>query len=116
MFTLIFCTQLFFFYLFFFLMIRRPPRSTLFPYTTLFRSEGAPRAPAQAQPERRRSAGAAGWRRAVLLRTADPPDAAGCGARSAQQDPQQAAALAAPWRAGRGLAEARLPRHAAGQA
>src|SRR5260370_37699559 len=24
--------------LFFFLMIRRPPRSTLFPYTTLFRS------------------------------------------------------------------------------
>src|SRR5690349_24218629 len=25
--------------LFFFLMIRRPPRSTLFPYTTLFRSE-----------------------------------------------------------------------------
>src|SRR2546428_12020954 len=29
--------QLFFF---FFLMIRRPPRSTLFPYTTLFRSPG----------------------------------------------------------------------------
>src|SRR2546430_7160570 len=29
-------TTLFFF--FFFLMIRRPPRSTLFPYTTLFRS------------------------------------------------------------------------------
>src|SRR3712207_8753214 len=28
----------------FFLMIRRPPRSTLFPYTTLFRSR--PRAPA----------------------------------------------------------------------
>src|SRR3712207_8161014 len=26
---------------FFFLMIRRPPRSTLFPYTTLFRSDGA---------------------------------------------------------------------------
>src|SRR5690554_7177045 len=25
--------------LFFFLMLRRPPRSTLFPYTTLFRSE-----------------------------------------------------------------------------
>src|SRR5437762_12375221 len=30
--------KLTFFYLFFFLMIRRPPRSTLFPYTTLFRS------------------------------------------------------------------------------
>src|SRR5260370_7147246 len=28
-----------FFSLFFFLMIRRPPRSTLFPYTTLFRSQ-----------------------------------------------------------------------------
>src|SRR2546425_10181206 len=26
------------YFLFFFLMIRRPPRSTLFPYTTLFRS------------------------------------------------------------------------------
>src|SRR3712207_7596275 len=30
--------------MFFFLMIRRPPRSTLFPYTTLFRSE-EPRPP-----------------------------------------------------------------------
>src|SRR2546422_3576500 len=29
-----------FLFLFFFLMIRRPPRSTLFPYTTLFRSGG----------------------------------------------------------------------------
>src|SRR3712207_7322090 len=27
------------FFFFFFLMIRRPPRSTLFPYTTLFRSK-----------------------------------------------------------------------------
>src|SRR3712207_9272445 len=27
-------------FIFFFLMIRRPPRSTLFPYTTLFRSDG----------------------------------------------------------------------------
>src|SRR5438477_5827205 len=42
--------------IFFFLMIRRPPRSTLFPYTTLFRStcfirgqEKAP-APAAARP------------------------------------------------------------------
>src|SRR2546425_6578178 len=32
------CPLLFFPLLFFFLMIRRPPRSTLFPYTTLFRS------------------------------------------------------------------------------
>src|SRR2546425_8334853 len=29
------------FFFFFFLMIRRPPRSTLFPYTTLFRSDSA---------------------------------------------------------------------------
>src|SRR5215510_14776332 len=32
---------------FFFLMIRRPPRSTLFPYTTLFRSALPPEAPAE---------------------------------------------------------------------
>src|SRR2546421_12758721 len=31
------------FSLFFFLMIRRPPRSTLFPYTTLFRSRSRAR-------------------------------------------------------------------------
>src|SRR6266516_6866163 len=30
---------IFFLLFFFFLMIRRPPRSTLFPYTTLFRSQ-----------------------------------------------------------------------------
>src|SRR6266496_5182494 len=35
----LFLTFLFFF---FFLMIRRPPRSTLFPYTTLFRSRCPP--------------------------------------------------------------------------
>src|SRR3712207_7455548 len=32
---------------FFFLMIRRPPRSTLFPYTTLFRSESLRRLAAE---------------------------------------------------------------------
>src|SRR5256885_12120269 len=32
-----------YFFFFFFLMIRRPPRSTLFPYTTLFRSLPRPR-------------------------------------------------------------------------
>src|SRR5256885_8879448 len=37
--------SLFLFFFFFFLMIRRPPRSTLFPYTTLFRS-GHGRSPA----------------------------------------------------------------------
>src|SRR2546425_12545523 len=37
---MLYCTRpgLHYFLFFFFLMIRRPPRSTLFPYTTLFRS------------------------------------------------------------------------------
>src|SRR5215203_7146363 len=47
--------------LFFFLMIRRPPRSTLFPYTTLFRSRGRRRSPGRrwraSEPRR------PGWRR-----------------------------------------------------
>src|SRR6266542_5492495 len=39
LFLLFMCLWLsFIFFFFFFLMIRRPPRSTLFPYTTLFRS------------------------------------------------------------------------------
>src|SRR2546422_9422992 len=51
------CTiRLFFF--FFFLMIRRPPRSTLFPYTTLFRSHYGKnrrvRSPENAAPAGRR--------------------------------------------------------------
>src|SRR6266516_148857 len=42
------------YYLFFFLMIRRPPRSTLFPYTTLFRSPRGPaRGPADAHTRAR---------------------------------------------------------------
>src|SRR2546426_868706 len=44
-------------FFFFFLMIRRPPRSTLFPYTTLFRSPcpGSSAAPSSAgcSPDRR---------------------------------------------------------------
>src|SRR5438045_5386686 len=43
---------------FFFFMIRRPPRSTLFPYTTLFRSRGDPFA-GGADAKRRRRAGRA---------------------------------------------------------
>src|SRR2546429_10027217 len=35
------------YFCFFFLMIRRPPRSTLFPYTTLFRSRGRLEIPPQ---------------------------------------------------------------------
>src|SRR6266566_8028870 len=45
----------FFSFCFFFLMIRRPPRSTLFPYTTLFRPGTARRCwPAGSAPSRRR--------------------------------------------------------------
>src|SRR5688572_31260877 len=33
-------------------MLRRPPRSTLFPYTTLFRSPGEPSLPRRARSER----------------------------------------------------------------
>src|SRR2546423_3460157 len=46
--------------IFFFLMIRRPPRSTLFPYTTLFRSSPdvqlRTRPPALGQPHQRQHA------------------------------------------------------------
>src|SRR2546427_7627277 len=54
-----FCCTFFFF---FFLMIRRPPRSTLFPYTTLFRSQH--RGPAA----HRRARGARSWRQASQRR------------------------------------------------
>src|SRR2546430_6497114 len=37
-FFLFYCCRFLLCFFFFFLMIRRPPRSTLFPYTTLFRS------------------------------------------------------------------------------
>src|SRR6266566_9044762 len=44
--------------LFFFLMIRRPPRSTLFPYTTLFRSAGRRQFKPRDHAQRRRLAAA----------------------------------------------------------
>src|SRR5256886_10266010 len=51
---------------FFFLMIRRPPRSTLFPYTTLFRSlVSAAAVRAVRQRERRRGADGGPWDHAV---------------------------------------------------
>src|SRR5690349_22816888 len=54
---------------FFFLMIRRPPRSTLFPYTTLFRS------PARRRRDRRVRERAAG-RVATAQRTEHDPHSA----------------------------------------
>src|SRR5215813_14579112 len=55
------------FFFFFFLMIRRPPRSTLFPYTTLFRSER--RRPLPASPGARPGAAARGFGRAAGSRS-----------------------------------------------
>src|SRR5690242_21036886 len=45
------------FFFFFFLMIRRPPRSTLFPYTTLFRPRPRPLAGREDRLRRGREAG-----------------------------------------------------------
>src|SRR3712207_8422461 len=62
-------------------MIRRPPRSTLFPYTTLFRSEGRNRLPDGLRPPpvhfvALREGDRASWRRHHQLRLSpccDPP-------------------------------------------
>src|SRR5688572_32325049 len=56
--------SLFIFLFFFFLMIRRPPRSTLFPYTTLFRSD-RPHERSVSLGDRRREGQ---WRRLELYR------------------------------------------------
>src|SRR6266508_6649512 len=58
----------FFFFFFFFLMIRRPPRSTLFPYTTLFRSRPHP-----VRRGYRLGRHCAGRRAAAARRRAGPP-------------------------------------------
>src|SRR3712207_8076904 len=63
-------------YYFFFLMIRRPPRSTLFPYTTLFRSAG--------ETESRREAGA---RKTEGRRQASQPQGCPSGGRPADARP-----------------------------
>src|SRR6266496_6596374 len=95
----------FFVFFFFFLMIRRPPRSTLFPYTTLFRSPRGPLLPrgscrpgrlppgaraaaarANCRPRRRSRGGAAcrapPARRPAGWRSAPPRESATDGARS----------------------------------
>src|SRR5256885_8661861 len=48
------------YFFFFFLMIRRPPRSTLFPYTTLFRSVADRAAPRRHQSRRHPRGGGQG--------------------------------------------------------
>src|SRR2546426_2819841 len=66
-------------------MIRRPPRSTLFPYTTLFRSHGA----AAARPQRWHDAA----RGAVELRVAH---AGGGGRRARRRSEEHTSELQSP--------------------
>src|SRR3712207_8347561 len=56
-------------------MIRRPPRSTLFPYTTLFRSKGGRRRPRQPRRQARHPAraGRAGRLTATARGESGPP-------------------------------------------
>src|SRR6266700_1844915 len=78
-------TVICFFFFFFFLMIRRPPRSTLFPYTTLFRSGALPRHGASlGRPDRDDPAARAAWQRAGGAR------------RDAGTRPRRSRAAAAP--------------------
>src|SRR3712207_8210566 len=67
-------------------MIRRPPISTLFPYTTLFRSRGPALLPDEPRPVRGRGHGDGGPR----VRRADRPRAAD-GVRPRAQPPDRAA-------------------------
>src|SRR6267154_2899283 len=57
-------------FFFFFLMIRRPPRSTLFPYTTLFRSAVDP--PRPAAGGHRRRVGPTADRKSTRLNSSHP--------------------------------------------
>src|SRR5438876_8754390 len=59
----------------FFLLIRRPPRSTLFPYTTLFRSSrgsGPPPLPTPAPPRGSTGTGAPRDRKSTRLNSSHP--------------------------------------------
>src|SRR6266576_3042743 len=79
---------------FFFLMIRRPPRSTLFPYTTLFRPQRGARRRARACPARMASRGAALLERRRLARGRVDPAAA----RAARRGARRALELADIWK------------------
>src|SRR3712207_7547951 len=62
-------------------MIRRPPRSTLFPYTTLFRSSTPP-----ASPPAARGAGTLPVSRRIRLgRSSSPPDGVGSPVRRSEE-------------------------------
>src|SRR2546426_631878 len=76
---MLWCRVLHTLFFFFFLMIRRPPRSTLFPYTTLFRSPGGrgrragPLGRARARRPRVKITGVEAIPLAVPLRESSPP-------------------------------------------
>src|ERR1041385_8894459 len=103
------------FFFFFFLMIRRPPRSTLFPYTTLFRS-GKPGGKPGGNPPNSRPAGLrraapggnppnsrpAGLRRAVPAATSPIPVPRDYGALRRLQ-PARTSHLAGFWRGPAGI-------------
>src|SRR6266480_2082853 len=78
---------------FFFLMIRRPPRSTLFPYTTLFRS----RSWRAGCWRPRRTASATAWRfpGCCCLRTAAPSTGIAVSRRSRCSEPMTEQGMAA---------------------
>src|SRR3712207_7949324 len=73
---------------FFFLMIRRPPRSTLFPYTTLFRSKTLVGAAAMAEAKATtlilvtNTVSGRQWKRELLARTSLTEDEIGEYSRS----------------------------------
>src|SRR5215204_2819269 len=79
-----------FFFFFFFLMIRRPPRSTLFPYTTLFRS------PASARRQLHLTLGPGARRLGVARHLRDR--GGGSGGPEADARPRDAAGLQRPHR------------------
>src|SRR2546428_4837814 len=92
---------------FFFLMIRRPPRSTLFPYTTLFRSQESEEAAASAPGARQELAaariGSIGGREAGSSRSRRSPRCKARGAGSPSRERRQPLGLT------RALRGTRLP-------
>src|SRR3712207_8724147 len=77
-------------------MIRRPPRSTLFPYTTLFRSHAVDRRGDGPAGQRRLHARARFFRRAAeeeLVRAEITPDRDGRGGRPGYQEARKSTRL-----------------------
>src|SRR5215472_11174228 len=88
------CFRVFVIFFFFFLMIRRPPRSTLFPYTTLGRS---------GPPQRRLDCGTPG-RPAGLARSSGQRDRERCrGAGGTRRSAATAATAATAWSTSSGV-------------